>query len=131
MTIEELLAKLSYNSQRKVRIFADGKPARISRITVAPDNSIHIEVKASKPKPPSGRFAISRSDGFYLGSFKSDNHRISYSWASFPKTDPPLVDYATAERLVAALFDIQETDEYGRPYAYTIERVEAFPTGST
>lgn len=45
MTIEELLAGLSFQPQRKVRIFADGCPARISQITQAPDGSVHISVK--------------------------------------------------------------------------------------
>lgn len=124
MTIEQLLARLSFNLQRKVHVFADGKPARISQATLAPDGSVHIEVHTGKPKPPSGKFIISRSDGFYLGSFNSDNHRISYNWASLPKTDLSPVDYATAERIVATLFNFHETDEYGRPHAYTIERVE-------
>lgn len=45
MTIEELLAGLSYDPQRKVRLFADGCPARIRQITQAPDGSVHISVK--------------------------------------------------------------------------------------
>jgi len=45
MTIEELLAGLSYEPQRKVRLFSDGCPARISQITQAPDGSVHISVK--------------------------------------------------------------------------------------
>lgn len=46
MTIEELLAKLSFNPQRKVHIFADGKPTSMSRPTLAPDGSVHIVVKS-------------------------------------------------------------------------------------
>lgn len=45
MTIEELLAGISFQPQRKVRILADGCPARISQITLAPDGSVHISVK--------------------------------------------------------------------------------------
>ena len=45
MTLEELLAGLSYNPKHKVRLFADGCPARISQITQAPDGSVHISVK--------------------------------------------------------------------------------------
>ena len=45
MTIEELLVKLSFNPRRKVHIFADGKPARMSPPTLAPDGSVHISVK--------------------------------------------------------------------------------------
>ena len=48
MTIEELLAGLSYNLQSKVRLFADGCPARISQITQAPDGSVHLSVKTVK-----------------------------------------------------------------------------------
>ena len=82
------------------------------------------QVATLKHKRPSGKFIISRSDGFYLGSFNSDNHSISYNWTARPKTDLHPVDYATAERIVATLFSFQETDEYGRHHAYTIERVE-------
>lgn len=44
MTIEQLLAKLSFSPQRKVRVFADGNPASIHKIDIAPDGSIHIDV---------------------------------------------------------------------------------------
>lgn len=51
MTIEEMLAKLSFNPKRKVHIFADGKPARMSLPTLAPDGSVHIVVKTlNKPQ---------------------------------------------------------------------------------
>lgn len=47
MTIEQLLAQLMYNPQRKVRVFADGIPARIHKTEIASDGSIHMEVRTS------------------------------------------------------------------------------------
>lgn len=85
--------------------------------------NLERQVAILKPSPPSGKFIISRSNGFYLCSFKSGDNRISYSWSP-DKHGVPIVDYATAERLVAALVKLHDTDEYGRPHTYSIERVE-------
>ncbi len=50
MTIEELQAKLAYYPSRKVRFSLNGKPIRIRKIDIAPDNSILVELEDVKPR---------------------------------------------------------------------------------
>lgn len=50
MTIEQLKAKLAYDPHRKVRFSLNGKPIRIRKIDIAPDNSILVELADVKPR---------------------------------------------------------------------------------
>ena len=51
MTQEELIAKISFDSHRKVRFSLDGSPIRIRSVSLDPDNSVHIKFVRPKKRP--------------------------------------------------------------------------------
>lgn len=50
MNIEQLLARLSYHPQRKVRFVVDGHAANVSKIELEPDGSVLVDIKTRKTK---------------------------------------------------------------------------------
>ena len=50
MNIEQLQAKFAYDPHRKVRFSLNGKPIRIRKINIAPDNSVLVELADVKPR---------------------------------------------------------------------------------
>ncbi len=50
MDIEELKCMIAYSNDRKVHVFVDGKRASIRGIVLAPNGSVHINIKTCKKK---------------------------------------------------------------------------------
>ena len=50
MTIEQLQAQFTYDPRRKVRFSLNGKPVRMRKTVIAPDNSIIVELADIKPR---------------------------------------------------------------------------------
>lgn len=56
MTIEQLKAKFAYYyPHRKVRFLLNGKPIRIRKTYIAPDNSVLVELADVKPRTKMSR----------------------------------------------------------------------------
>lgn len=56
MTAEQLKAKFAYyDPHRKVRFSLNGKPIRIRKIYIAPDNSVLVELADVKPRTKMSR----------------------------------------------------------------------------
>lgn len=62
MTAEQLKAKFAYyDPHRKVRFSLNGKPIRIRKIYIAPDNSVLVELADVKPRTKMSRVVYTYS----------------------------------------------------------------------